>query len=652
MPQPDATLATELQRTLDGSYAELKQTFRDTIDPQNMLGVPGEGKDDARERVTRQLLGLAEQGHGRVGFPAEYGGTYDYGASCALFEMQGYGDLSLLIKLGVQFGLFGGAVARLGTQRHHAAHLEDIMAGRLLGSFAMTEIGHGSNVQALETTISYDADSGDLIVDSPTPGATKTYIGNAARDARMAVVFGQLRSAAGDHGVHAVLVTVRDEQGDPAPGVTIGDNGPKGGLPGVDNGTFTFDQVRVPRENLLDAFGGIEPDGSYSSPIENPNRRFFTMLGTLVRGRVCVGGGAGSAARKALVIAVRYAERRRQFEAPGGQSEVVLLDYLAHQRKLLVPLAKSIALALAQNDLADRLQQVQGTSLPDGEVVPEEVQRELESLAAGMKAVTSWHALDTIQTCREACGGAGYIAENQLTQMRADVDVFVTFEGDNTVLLQSVAKGLLSEYKSTFGDISGTELASVVTKQVAEGLVERTTGRVGLQKLLDLAKGRSDDSAMDDTGWQLSMFEQRADHALEGLGRRLQRATGDAAFEIFNQSQDHLLFTARAHIDRCVMESAAEAIDTMSEGPARDLLTDVVSLYALSSIEQDKAWFLEHGRLNTTRSRVVTSTIDELCAKLRPQAGTLIAALGIPDGFITAPITTQEWTTTNMPDPV
>ncbi|NHN55221.1 acyl-CoA oxidase [Calidifontibacter sp. DB0510] len=638
--------ALALRDALDGRWKDIRQEFRERVRPEWVLGEPGESIEAQRERVTKQIGIICDEGLGRVGFPEAYGGTYDYGASCVLFEMQGYGDLSLQVKAGVQFGLFGGAVARLGTARHHEKYLEDIMTGKILGSFAMTEIGHGSNVQHIETTATYDPATDELVIDSPTPSATKTYIGNAARDARLAVVFAQLRSAEGDFGVHAILVPVRDENGATMPGVTIEDNGAKGGLPGVDNGTFSFDEVRVPREMLLDKYGGIDENGRYVSPIDNENRRFFTMLGTLVRGRVCVGGGAGAAARKALLIALRYGQKRRQFQAPGDAQEIVILDYLAHQRKLLPRLATSYALALAQNAITETLQELHGVEHPEGEL-PKEAGREMETRVAGLKAITTWHAVDTIQAAREACGGAGYIAENQLTQMRADVDVFATFEGDNTVLLQLVAKGLLTEFKEMFGDLAMAELASLVTKQVAEGLVERTTGRAGLQRLRDIAKGRDDESAMDDAGWQLSMFEQRADHALETVGKRLRKANKDNAFELFNNAQDHVLFAARAHIDRCVLEDAQEAHAEMPDGPAKDLLGRVLSLYALSSIEKDKAWFLEHGRLNTTRSRQVTAAINDLCGELRGDVDDLVDGLGIPEQLITAPIATGERTTSN-----
>ncbi|MBB2894221.1 acyl-CoA dehydrogenase [Flexivirga oryzae] len=629
-------IADELRDVLDGRWIDLRRRARTELPADVMLAPPGLTIEEHRARTTESLLKIAELGYGRVGFPAEFGGELDYAASCVLFEMQAYGDLSLLVKTGVQFGLFGGAVARLGTRRHHAAYLEDIMTAQLLGSFAMTEVGHGSNVQALETTATYDERTRELVVDTPTESAVKTYIGNAARDARMAVVFAQLVTGDGEHGVHAVLVPVRDESGEPLPGVTIGDNGPKGGLPGVDNGTFAFDHVRVPKDNLLGAFGDIDDAHRYVSDIDNPNRRFFTMLGTLVRGRVCVGGGSGAAAKKALAIALRYGTTRRQFSATEDQDEIVVLDYLAHQRKLLPRLAKSVALSFAQNAVTERLQELQGGPADAERDV--EGQRELESRVAGLKAVTTWHALDTIQACREACGGAGYMAENQLTQLRADVDVFTTFEGDNTVLLQLAAKGLLTDYQAMWGDLDVPGMVGKIAGQVGGRIVERTTGRAGIQRLIDAATGRDDESATDSLPWAVSMFEQRADHVLETLGNRLRKATKDNAFELFNQAQDHVLLAARTHIDRCVLEDAVEAQQGIPDGASKDLLERVLILYALGSIEQDKAWFLEHGRLTTGRSRAVTAAVNALCQELRPQVTTLVDALGVPDELITAPI--------------
>ena len=147
-----------------------------------------------------------------MGFPTEYGGGGDIGASIAAFQTLAYSDLSLLVKAGVQFGLFGGAILHLGSERHHREHLADIIAGRTLGCFAMTETGHGSNVQALETTATYDAETDEFVIQTPTESGRKDYIGNAAEHGHLAVVFAQLVVGGEGHGVHALIVPIRDQR--------------------------------------------------------------------------------------------------------------------------------------------------------------------------------------------------------------------------------------------------------------------------------------------------------------------------------------------------------------------------------------------------------------------------------------------------------
>ena len=446
-PTVDVAALTAL---LDGKYAEVRQLVRANLVEHASILEEAETLERAafRERVRDVVLEMAATGQTGMGFPKEYGGGGDVGASFAAFETLAFGDLSVLVKVGVQFGLFGGAILQLGTTRHHEKYLSDLVTGKLMGCFAMTETGHGSNVQALGTVATYDADAGEFVITTTGPEANKDYIGNAAVHAELAVVFAQLEVAGERHGVHAFVVPIR-EHGEPAAGVRIEDDGLKMGLNGVDNGRIWFDQVRVPREALLNRFADVSEDGTYSSDIENPNKRFFTMLGTLVQGRVCVGGAGINASKVALAIAIRYALRRRQFEATSEDEEELLLDYGQHQRRLFPLLASTYALHFAQEVVAGQCHQAFS-----GEVTDEKFIRQLESRAAGTKALGTWHATHTIQECREACGGAGYLAENRFAALKADTDVFTTFEGDNTVLLQLVAKGLLTDYSSGFQDLS------------------------------------------------------------------------------------------------------------------------------------------------------------------------------------------------------
>ncbi len=634
-----------LREVLDGRWAHVRREAREQLGDRRWAPVYGESVQEARERVTRLAAELATTGRVSLGFPEEYGGEADAGASVTSIEMLAFGDLSLMVKAGVQWGLFGGAVQLLGTQRHHDAYLPDIMGFALPGCFAMTETGHGSDVQQLRTTCTYDPATQTFDLHTPHEAARKDYIGNAAADGRMAVVFAQLVTQGQRQGVHAWLVPIRDEDGNPLPGVTIGDDGPKAGLLGVDNGRLSFDHVRVPREMLLDRYGQVAEDGTYTSSIENETRRFFTMLGTLVRGRVSVGGSAGAATRMALDIAVRYGEVRRQFTAPGRDREIVLNDYLVHQRKLLPALATSYALAFAQEELVGTMHDIQTAVHEHGEEVDEAAQRELESRAAGLKAAQTWHATRTIQTCREALGGAGYLAENRLPQLKADTDVFTTFEGDNTVLMQLVAKGLLTGYRDAFGSLDGWGRVAFVADMVRETVLERTAARALVTRLVDAVPGREDVLPLRDRGWQLAMLEFREKHTLEGAIRRLRRNAaidGMEPFEVFNSVQDHVLRTAQAHVDRIVLEAFVAGIERAADPGAGALLDTLCDLYALSTIEADKGWFLEHGRLTPARSKALTATVNALLRELRPHMVTLVDGFAIPHVWKQAAVLDEE----------
>src|SRR3712207_1789389 len=456
----------------------------------------------------------------------------------------------------------------------------------------------------------------------------------------MAVVFAQLVTNGEWHGVHAWLVPIRDEQGNAMPGVTIGDDVPKAGLLGVDNGRLSFDHVCVPRDMLLDRYGSVAPDGTYTSSIENETRRFFTMLGTLVRGRVSVGASAAAATKLALDIAVRCGETRRQFTAPGADREVLLNDYLVHQRKLLPALATTYALHFAQEELVGTMHDVQGA-----EDLDENAQRELESRAAGLKVAQTWLATRTIQMAREACGGAGYLQENRLPHPKADTDVFTTFEGDNTVLLQLVAKGLLTGYRDAFGSLDGWGKVGFIADMVRETVLERTAARGLIARLVDAVPGRDDDVPLLDRGWQLKLFEARERHLLESAIRRLRRnAAADVMtpFDVFNDVQDHVLATAEAHIDRVVLEAFVAGVDRTTDPDAKALLETVLDLYALTTIEAGKGWFLEHGQLTPARAKAVTATVNALLKQLRPHMVTLVDAFGIPASWKKARILEEE----------
>jgi acyl-CoA oxidase len=604
-----------LTRFLDGDHREVRQRVRTLLADPRFACHRDDGQGRRRQVLERCTV-LASEGLGRLHLPRSCGGAGDPAAYLAVVETLGLGDLSLLVVFGVQFGLFAGSILALGTDAHHRRYLP--AAGRfdLAGCFAMTETDHGSNIRDLETVARYDPATESFVLHTPHPGAGKDYIGNAL-EAHMAVVFARLEVAGEDRGVHPFVVPLRAAGGGILPGRHVEDCGGKAGLNGVGNARLAFDQVRLPRESLLDRFGRVSTGGTYTTPIESPARRFLTMLGTLVPGRVSVAAAALSATKRALTIAVRYGAGRRQFGPPGAP-ETPILDYLVHQRRLLPPLATTYALHFAVRHAGREVL----AAFAEGRTGAD--RRRVDALAAGVKAVATWHAVTTVQTCRECCGGQGYLAVNELGPLRSDVDVFTTFEGDNTVLLQLAAKSLLADVRGELEKSTRLDVLRHLARPVA---VRATTATAARHRLRDRR-------------FQLEALRWRERHLLAELGGRLKRAVqaGEEADEAFLARQDHAVEAALAHIDRVVLEAFAAAVDSCPDFSFRPVLALLCDLYALGRIEVAAAWFLEHRYLGPHAARALRPQINALCADVRPHALALVAAFDIPDAVLAAPI--------------
>lgn len=647
---PDPAAAADIQKVLDGRWWETRNRLREELNDRSYRPAFDLPLEEARELMVERLERIRDTGLPHGVFSKEHGGSGDIGATLTGMEMVGHADLSTMVKAGVQWGLWGGAVDALGTERH-GKYVKQIINLDLLGCFAMTERGHGSDVQNLETTATYDKETQEFIVHSPVESAQKCYIGNAAKHGRMAAVFAQLHTPNenGDpgesHGVHCLIVPIRDEDGNPAPGVTIGDHGLKAGLLGVDNGTLLFDNVRVPRTALLNRFGDVSEDGEYSSPIDSKNRRFFTMLGTLIRGRISVGAASGAATRSSLTIATRYAMRRRQFEgAPGDEKH--LMQHRQHRLRLIPRIARSYALALLQNKVIEELAS-QNDQIVAGNwdvATPTEDQewrqREMESRAAAVKVASSAHATDTIQECREACGGAGYMSENLICVHKADSDIFTTFEGDNTVLIQMVGKEVMTAYARDMQDLNPMDMVRFGFDNVTDLLRSRTPVATAVQSLRDRVSDR-DEESMFDPAYQLYLLEERQDNLMRSLGRRLRPARKmeiEDAVKVVDGAQDHLIAVAWCRIDALLLSALIEAEEKMPEGTARTVFNQIRNLFAMTTIGAHSDWYQEQNLLTATRSKTTRAAVNDLVDSLGPWSNVLVDAFAIPDALVDVPM--------------
>lgn len=603
---------------LDGEDKEIIEKVKTILSDKAFRYLETDNLSEYRGRVLQWCRHLADQGFGSIAYPKEYGGEGDMQKYFAIMETLSYHDLSMVVKFGVQFGLFGMSVYFLGTEKHHKKYLRDIGTLALPGCFAMTETGHGSNVKDIETTATYNHGDKTFIIHSPSESAGKEYIGNAALHGQMATVFAKLIVDGTDYGVNAFMVPLRDGGSYELPGVTIKDCGRKMGLNGVDNGRIWFNQVSIPKENMLDRYASVDENGQFQSPISSDSRRFFTMLGTLVGGRIGIPRSGLSATKSGLTIAIKYGEKRRQFGPENGE-EVPILNYRSHQRRLMPLLANAYAIHFSLKHITERYLRKTEADM-----------QEIEALAAGLKAFGTWNTTKTLQECREACGGKGYLSENRFDRLKNDTDIYTTFEGDNTVLMQLVAKSRLAGFNKEFSDINLFGMVGYIAEQAKTSLNEKNP----------IIVRSTDTEHLLDFNFHLSAFRYREKDILTSAARRIKKHidNGMDSFDAFNQTQYHMLHVGFAYIERVVLEQFIAAVESTADEGCKTILTKLCQLFALSQIEKNKGWYLEHDYMEGVKTKAIRKLVNQLCLEVRKEAVPLVDSFRIPGSCLGAEI--------------
>ena len=555
---------------------------------------------DFRERVKDVVVEMAATGQTGMGFPEEYGGGGDIGASLAAFETLAFGDLSVLVKVGVQFGLFGGAILQLGTERHHAAYLPDLITGELMGCFAMTETGHGSNVQALGTVATYDAETREFVItttEPTTPTRTTSATPRRTPSWRWSSPSSRWR-ASGTACTPSWCRSATTAQ--PRRGVRIEDDGPKMGLNGVDNGRLWFDGVRVPREALLNRFADVTADGVYASAIDNPNRRFFTMLGTLVQGRVCVGGAGINASQgragdrdplRPAAPAVRgdHARTRRSCSSTtastsAGCSRCSRAPTRCTSRRRSWPAsARGLLRRARQRRAGPPRARVAGRRHQGARHLARHPHH--PGVPRGLRR----RRLPRREPVRRAQG-----RHRRLHHLRGRQHACCCSWSPRGCSPTTPA----SSRTSTSSAWSASSPTSP-SRPCSSGPT-RTSSSSGSATCSPAATQWDQEAGLLDPDYQLAMLRFREEHMLGGVARRLKRGIdqGMNPGEVFSLVQDHVIHAARAHVERLVLEAFVDKIrDDARTATTRSRSTCSATCTRCAAIEADRAWFMEHGRL-------------------------------------------------------
>ncbi|XP_051506706.1 acyl-coenzyme A oxidase-like protein isoform X2 [Myxocyprinus asiaticus] len=612
-----------MARYLDGEFWEIKDAFREEISKCELFQSSSyeltldQNRDLTAERLHYIIKLPLMRKHLKNQLKEKQKGFI--AKSLGITELICTADMATGVKLGVVCGLYGGAVTNLGSPEQKVKWYQPVSELEFTGMFAMTERGHGSNVRGILTEARYDQSTQEFIIHTPSEDAQKLYIGNAVKG-NYAAVFAQLAINGESHGPHCFIVPIRDQNGVMWPGVTATDMKHKEGLHGVDNGILIFDNVRIPRENLLRKFGSVSADGVYSSPIISRSSRFNAMLAALTPARLGLAVQAMAAMKLGLIIAVRYSHSRRQF-GPKDHDEVKIIEHQTQHLRLMPHLAAALALTFTTRYASVLMDDAlcQGQDLQSN--------RALQALVAGLKAYSTWENLACLQDCRECTGGMGFMMENRIPSLKCDSDVFVTFEGDNMVMLQVVVRELLTQHTKQMGNnlVMGLiqNWATSATDSLRTSFLGFSVDKVG------------------DMSFLLKAVSYRERVLQRSLASRLYtkvEKNKEEFFKAWNSCLHHVTTLAMAHIHRVTLEQFSRAIQECQVKGDRALLAKFCLLHGTSLVYQERAWYLEHNYLTPNTSRQIRSQLLELCRSVKDDALKVVADFNVPFCCIQAPI--------------
>lgn len=511
--------------------------------------------------------------------------------------------------------VFQKALESLGSDEQIAKWGPMCTQFQIICTYAQTELGHGTYLQGLETEATYDAATQEFVMHSPTLTATKWWPGDLGRSATHALVQAQLICSGVRRGMHAFMVPIRSLQDhSPLPGITVGDIGPKMNFEHMDNGFLRLNHVRIPKENMLNRFAQVSPDGTYIK-LGTPQSNYLSMV--VIRVELLL-GEIVPLLQKACCIAIRYSVIRRQSRLRPSDPEAKVLDYQTQQQKLFPPLASAYAFQFLGQNLLEFFHHSYSAILDrDFTLLPE-----LHALSSGMKALLSELCAQGTEMCRRACGGHGYSMLSGLPSIVTKVTASCTYEGENTVLYLQVARFLVKTYlqaQASRGASPKTSLPQSVAYLATPG-----QPKCPAQRAADFLRPE-----LYTTAWEhvAARLIKDSVHHLQTLMQ-----AGVDRQDAWNQTTIIHLQAAKAHCYYITVKSFAEALEKLEREPAiRQAVKRLCDLHALQGILASTGDFLHDGFLSGAQVDMARKAYMDLLHLIRKDAILLTDAFDFTD---------------------
>ncbi|GAB2918901.1 acyl-CoA dehydrogenase family protein [Streptomyces mayteni] len=502
----------------------------------------------------------------------------------ALHEWLAVADGALTTVAGIHYNLF------LGSLVDHAPDadrdLTPLLTMDRVGTFLCTEVDHGNDAAALETTATFDAATGGFVLHTPHPGARK-FMPNtsAAGGPKTAVVAARLLVEGQDLGVFLFLVELSDDTGS-RPGIDVRPLPERLGSP-VDHCLTSFDQVLLPHSALLQGdHGRLTADGELTGGIGSRRKRFLRAIGRVTTGKLCMSACGLGGARAALAIAVRYAGRRHVTGMSAGR-RVPLTAHRSHTDRLLSATATAYAMTYLHRAATD------AWALAQREPA---LREEAERLVAVTKAWNTWEARRICVECRERCGAQGLFPVNGLADFTTNIEGTITAEGDNLVIWVKAAGELL------FAPTAGAASARPVPSRPLDDP----------RALRDLLAAHE------------ATLRTRATATLRG------GPAGDP-----QARWNHAVGPAQEALSAHALVRAADAfLAAAADGGAAEVLTDLCRLFLLDRLRPLAGELIADALLPVDEARRLPSLVEELRARLTPRLETLVDAFALPDELL------------------